>query len=832
MKKMLCVDGNSIINRAFYGIRALTARDGTPTNAIYGLMNILHRHIEDISPDYFVVAFDVHAPTFRHKMYDEYKAGRHPTPPELLAQFAPAKDCIKALGAHCVEKEGYEADDILGTYARICKEQGVEAYIVTGDKDSLQLISDGVTVLLATTGESVKYDREAFFAKYGINPEQFVDMKALMGDNSDNIPGVAGIGEKTAGKLIADYGSLDGLYNSIEEKPIANGTKTKLIDGREAAYKSQELARIFTEVPDLPSLDDVKFSPDRDALKAHFARLGFSALIKRFGLDDDPVAESEIGSPAARSANEFADAVGDVFGCSIDFEQDKIYLSDGQSVFAFDEVKQNINKIISEKTICVPDSKSYYHSLHKIGIDNVSFENDLMLMGYVCSKGENDFSIEKLAFRNFAKEIKTKEEEAFYTAKLYVTFNEELIATGQYKLYKEIELPLAKVLFEMERDGFKVDTVKLREFSDVLGEAQDQLCERIYMQTGCEFNINSPKQLGHVLFEELKLPVQSKTKSGYSTSAEVLEALRPYSDVVDDILEYRTVGKLKSTYADGLADAADENGRVHTTFKQALTATGRLSSTEPNLQNIPIRTELGRQFRKFFIPSDENHILIDADYSQIELRLLCAISGDENMREAFLSGFDIHSATANRLFGSTDIESRKKAKAINFGIMYGMGEYSLSTDLHISRKQAGEYIKNYLETYPKIKDYLSNVVEEAKQNGYVKTLFGRRRYIPEILSKRHSEMAFGERVAKNSPIQGTAADIIKLAMVNTARRLKDESIDAKVILQVHDELIIESSKDDCQKAMDILKTEMENAVRLSVPLTVEIKSGENWYEAH
>lgn len=831
MKKLLCVDGNSLINRAFYGVRPLSARDGTPTNAVYGVMNMLHRQIIQLRPDYFVVAFDVHAPTFRHEMYSEYKAGRRPTPPDLLTQFPLVRQGLLALGAHCVECPGYEADDILGTYAAMSKAAGVEAYLFTGDKDSLQLISDGVTVLLATTGESVVYDRSFFFEKYGVYPEQFVDVKALMGDSSDNIPGVAGIGEKTAAKLISDYGSLDLLYENIENKPLSPALKAKLIAGRESAYKSQTLSRIITSVPDLPPIEELAIAPAPTALKALFTRLEFFGLIKRFGLDEISAEEDDIGL-AASAADKSAALGGGVPGLCVDFENDKIYISRGGKVEEREGITANAGIFSGEETFCVCDVKTYYHFLGKLGIDFSSCADDVMLMGYVCSKGENDFSLEKMAARVLGMELNGKADEAICCEKLQGIFSSELKETSQEKLYRDVEFPLAHVLYEMERDGFRVDTKRLKEFSDVLGESQDQLCERIYLQTGEEFNINSPKQLGTVLFEKLGLPAGKKTKSGYSTSAEVLESLRAYSPVIDDILEYRTVGKLKATYADGLVDAADENERVHTSFRQALTATGRLSSTEPNLQNIPVRTELGRQFRKFFVPSDDSHVLIDADYSQIELRLLCAISGDENMRDGFLSGLDIHSATAKRLFGSSDPEMRKRAKAVNFGIMYGMGDYSLATDLHISRKEAAEYIENYLSAYPKIRAYLSDVVERAKTDKYVTTLFGRRRYIPELSSTRKPEIAFGERVAKNSPIQGTAADIIKLAMVSTAKRLKEARIDAKLLLQVHDELIIEAGEECKDEAARILREEMENAVRLSVPLTVEIGIGKTWLDAH
>ena len=837
MKKMLCVDGNSIINRAYYGIRNLTAHDGTPTNAIYGMINILYRHMTEIEPDYFVVAFDVHAPTFRHKMFSEYKAGRHATPPDLLAQFAPAKECIEAMGAHCVERTGYEADDILGTYSRICAENGIETYIVTGDKDSLQLIDDNTTVLLATTGESVRYDRAAFRARYGVDPSQFVDMKALMGDSSDNIPGAAGIGEVTAGKLIAEYGSIDALYEDLEEKKLSAVTKSKLVASRNMVYLSQKLARIDRNVQFLPSLERLAYTgPDRKALYALFRRLDFTLLIKRFGLEDETDEGKVPELPDVVRADASALRVGDKYGCAIDPDNDEIYLSGDGKLTVTDGIRENRALLCGGAELVCYDLKEYCHRLEKYGMDFSSCKDDVMLMAYVCMGGTGDISLARLVSKYFCTEVVDSASEAYYVGELYKVLTDELGKTEQTELYKSIELPLARVLYEMDSEGFKVDTAQLAEFSKILGKAQEELSNEIYKLAGEEFNINSPRQLGTILFEKMQLPAGKKTKSGYSTSAEVLEALRPFSPIIDFILEYRVTGKLKSAYADGLIAAADKNGRVHTRFRQALTATGRLSSTEPNLQNIPIKTELGRQFRKFFIPTDESRVLIDADYSQIELRLLCALSGDENMREAFLSGFDIHSSTAMKIFGvpkdEVTIEMRKKAKAINFGIMYGMGEFSLAEDMHTTRKQAGEYIKNYLQSYPKVKEYLSGVVEQAKKDGYVTTLFGRRRYIPELASNRRNEVAFGERVAMNSPIQGTAADIIKLAMVAVDRRLKEEKLDARLLLQVHDELIVEASKSCADKAAEILKHEMEHAVELSVPLTVEISQGQSWYEAH
>ena len=625
--------------------------------------------------------------------------------------------------------------------------------------------------------------------------------------------------------------------DNLEEKKLSAVTKSKLIASKDMVYLSQKLARIDRNVQFLPLLERLAYTgPDRKALYALFRRLDFTLLIKRFGLEDESDDGKTPELPDVERADASALKVGVKYGCAIDLYNDEIYLSGDGKLLVIDGIKENKELLCGGADLVCYDLKEYCHSLEKYDVDLSSCKDDVMLMAYVCVGGTSDISLGKLVSKHFCTEVVDSASEAYYVGELYKVFIDELEKTEQTKLYKNIELPLARVLYEMESDGFKVDTARLVEFSKVLGKAQDELSAKIYKLADEEFNINSPRQLGSVLFEKMKLPAGKKTKSGYSTSAEVLESLRPFSPIIDFILEYRVTGKLKSAYADGLVACADKNGRVHTRFRQALTATGRLSSTEPNLQNIPIKTELGRQFRKFFIPTDENRVLIDADYSQIELRLLCALSGDENMREAFLSGFDIHSSTAMKIFGvpkdEVTIEMRKKAKVINFGIMYGMGEFSLAEDMHTTRKQAAEYMKSYLQSYPKVQEYLSRVVEQAKKDGYVTTLFGRRRYIPELASHRRNEVAFGERVAMNSPIQGTAADIIKLAMVAVDKRLKEEKLDARLLLQVHDELIVESSKSCADKAADILKYEMEHAVELSVPLTVEIAQGQNWYEAH
>lgn len=835
MKTLLVVDGNSILNRAFYGIRPLQTVDGLFTHAIYGMVNILNRHLETYAPDYFAVAFDLREPTFRHRFSETYKANRHGMPDELAMQLEPCKECLRAMGASVLSLAGYEADDILGTLSAMAEAEGVRAVIATGDKDSLQLISETTNVALATNTAPILFDETVFFEKYGIRPSQFVDVKALMGDSSDNISGVPGIGEKTALKLIAEYGSLDALYDKIEEKPLAAGTLKKLTEGRQSAYDSRFLAAIKRDVPLDISLSDVAYhGPDRPALAACFRRLEFFGLAKKMGLDGEEAPVKESIDSHEVSLTELSLDSGKKYAVAFDFEADRAAIC-GKEVLAINGIASLKPYLDGPYSFVVFDEKTALHALAPLGISFSACTDDVMLMGYIAAVSDTDFSFDKMTGRLLGTTSETLEARAYATMRLYEALASVLDETDQTALYREIEFPLCRVLYEIERKGFFVDVPALRAFSEALGTMQNEYAARIYEQAGEEFNINSPKQLGAVLFDRMGFPHAKKTKSGYSTSAEILEKLRPYHPMIGDILDYRQVGKLKSTYADGLAEAADDKGRVHTSFRQALTATGRLSSIEPNLQNIPVKTELGRELRKFFIAENERYTLIDADYSQIELRLLAAISGDEAMIEAFASGYDIHTATAMKVFGvsreEVTIELRKRAKAINFGIVYGMGDFSLASDLHISRADARAYIDSYLGAYPKVQEYLERVVREAKRDGYVKTLFGRRRYIPELSSGKKMEIAFGERVAMNSPIQGTAADIIKLAMVNTAKKLADGGYDARLILQVHDELIIESNKACAEEVKALLKREMENAVALSVPLTVEISSGNSWYDA-
>ena len=836
MKKLLVVDGNSILNRAFYGIRPLKTKDGLFTNAIYGMVTILERHLQTYNPDYFAVAFDMRAKTFRHKFSESYKANRHGMPEELAVQLEPAKDCLRAMGALVLTKEGYEADDILGTLAAMAEKEDVMTYIVTGDRDSLQLITEKTNVVLATNTEPLLFDTQAFFEKYGVLPSQFVDVKALMGDSSDNIPGVPGIGEKTALKLIAEYGDLDTIYDGLETKKLAKGTLTKLEAGKDSAYDSRFLARIVKDVPLEISLSDALYvGHHKEELRELFKQFEFYALMKKLDLEEEKQENTEALKIREITSDEMDWNADDSYAISFDFEENLAAIANGKDVVLVHGIESLKPLLDGAFRVIVYDEKTALHALESYGISFSSCTEDIMLMAYIASLTDNDFSFDKLTQRLLSKTAASLAEKAHLTGELYKVLERELQKSGQTELYRKIEFPLCRVLYQMEKEGFSVDVEALKAFSVQLGELQDEFANRIYMLAGEEFNINSPKQLGNILFEKLGFPHAKKTKTGYSTNAEVLEKLRPYHPIIGDILDFRQYGKLKSTYADGLATAADENQKVHTSFRQALTTTGRLSSTEPNLQNIPVKTELGREFRKFFVAGGEDYILIDADYSQIELRLLAAISGDEAMTEAFLSGYDIHTATAMKIFGveakDVTIDLRKRAKAINFGIVYGMGEFSLASDLKISRMDAKNYIDGYLGAYPKVSEYLKDVVSSAKQDGFVTTLFGRRRYIPELASSKKMEIAFGERVAMNSPIQGTAADIIKLAMVNIDRKLKETGYDARLILQVHDELIIESHQSCAKEVRELLKNEMENAVKLSVPLTVEISEGTSWYEA-
>jgi DNA polymerase-1 len=837
-KKLLAIDGNSILNRAFYGVRPLTTKEGFPTNALYGTVNMISRQFQALSPDYCAVAFDLKAPTFRHKMYDAYKAGRRPMPEELALQMPVAKELLRTMGYTILELEGYEADDILGTLSAMCEAEDAEAYLMTGDKDSLQLIGANTKVLLATNSDTVMMDEKAFFERYGVKSSQFVDVKALMGDSSDNIPGVPGIGEKTALKLIAEFGSLDGVYENLPTAKHTPSVRSKLEAGKESAYLSRELATINRQVPLGVTLPDIATREiDRESLKSQFLRLEFSAFLKRFDLDreENPsLGKQEYGETIGVVESMLASFWEKDDAAAIDFEEDNILLASKKTCGYYKGDLSALLSVLQSKTVVCYDSKALYKRAELSALRSCKLF-DLTLAAYLVNSSKSNQTVVTMIGDYLGEILPETAKPIFYYHRLYDELSKRLDDCGQKELYDRIEMPLALVLADMEIAGFKIDRDGIAHYGEQLQNLAQALESQIYMQTGKVFNINSPKQLGEVLFEDLGLPHGKKTKTGYSTNAEILEKLRPYHAVISDILDYRQVTKLKSTYADGLLKVADENGIIHSNFKQTGTATGRLSSTDPNLQNIPVRTELGKELRRFFLPQSNDYVIIDADYSQIELRLLAHISGDDALIDAFVSGADIHTSTAATVFGvdrdSVTSEMRKKAKAVNFGILYGIGAFSLSDDIGVSVAQAKEYIDQYLAGYPKIDLYLKNIIQSAYDTGYVKTLFGRVRYIPELSGKNKVQQKFGERVAMNSPIQGTAADLIKIAMIRVHDRLLREGLDARLILQVHDELLVEASRDCAERAKEILREEMEGAAKLSVPLTVEIHIGENWYDA-
>ena len=837
--KLLAIDGNSLINRAFYGIKLLTTKDGQYTNAVYGFINILHRLEELEAPDGVAVAFDLKAPTFRHKMYTDYKAGRKGMPEELRSQMPILKEWLTLAGYTCIECEGYEADDILGTLAHLCEQSGNECVISTGDRDSLQLISDSTRVLLAATKmgkpEIINYNKEALFEKYGLTPEEMIELKALQGDSSDNIPGVAGVGEKTATDLISRFHNIDYIYENIETIDIKDGVRNKLIADKSSAFLSRDLGRICRSAPINENIADYKRKPINEAELARLmTRLEFFKLLDKMGLkaDNSPIitSKTDLATITVSDTPLFTDTA------TVYCENGSFAVVSGNCAFTCDEntIKQLFeNEKISKK---VYDYKNIYKNFS--GILNVQF--DALLAAYLCNPSASSYAMDRLFAEYSAElpEIKGEANELIKNACLFdsvcQTLEKELDKSGQLKLLYDIEIPLAKVLGDMELRGFKADKAGLERMSQELGERTQKIQSEIYSLVGYEFNLNSPKQLGVALFEELGLPAKKKTKSGYSTNAEVLEDLKDKHPAVSLLLEYRQLAKLKSTYTDGLQTCIAEDGRIHTTFNQTEARTGRISSLEPNLQNIPVRTNEGKRLREFFV-AENGKVLVDADYSQIELRVLASMASDENMIEAFKSGTDIHTATAAQVFGMpTDMVTpvmRSRAKAVNFGIVYGIGAFSLAKDIGVTRKEADTYIKSYLATYPQVAQYMGDTINEAKLNGYVTTLFGRRRYLPELASSNGMLRAFGERVARNAPIQGTAADIIKLAMIKVFETLEREVPTAHLILQVHDELIVECEEKDAELVCNILATEMENAANLSVTLTADAAYGKNWLES-
>ena len=841
MKKILVIDGNSIINRAFYGIRILTTKSGKYTNAIYGMVNMITKQLDAIKPDYCAVAFDIKHPTFRHEMYEGYKAGRHPTPPELLSQFPDAKECLSLMGIKVLELPGWEADDIQGTIAKMAHdEKDIESYVLSGDRDLLQLIDDKVTVLLATNNDTLTMRRDEFYEKYGVEPELFVDMKALMGDSSDNIPGVAGVGEKTAAGLIQNFGKLEAIYENIDDKRITKGVREKLLRDEKNAYLSRDLARIDVHAPIDITLEDIAYRGfDKGGLYRKFSELELNSFITKFKLEpemEELFSDADLAEiPAFTEVNATEIEKIEAKRIAVELKYEKIYVSaDNSNVFYSGELA-DIAHFFEEKEVITYDAKTLWHTLDKAGSDcsKIAFL-DLMMYEYVLNPGSGNAGLTSLLSMFVGKTIVKDAVSTPFMAELEECMRAKITEAGLDKILFDVELPLIGVLASTEKNGFKINPSAILEFGEALGELADSLANRIYMQAGEFFNINSPKQLGTVLYEKMGLTgSKKKGKTGYSTDAQTLEEMRGESPIIDDILEYRHVTKLKSTYTTALTEAADENGRLHTDFKQALTATGRLSSAEPNLQNIPINTKLGREMRKFFI-ADEGYTLVDADYSQIELRLLAHISDDYTMKEAFLEGEDIHRKTAAAVFGIPEEfvndEMRKRAKAVNFGIVYGISGFSLSKDIGTTVSEATKYIKNYLMNYPSIDNYLEEVVKNAENDGYTTTIMGRRRYIPELKSSKAPLRAFGKRVAMNAPIQGSAADIMKVAMINVYHALKKADLDAKIVMQVHDELIVEVNDKDVEACKQLVKEEMEKAIELSIPLTVDVTSGKNWLE--
>ncbi len=830
--KLLCIDGNSIINRAFYGIKLLTTKDGLYTNAVYGFINILNRLLESEKPDGVAVAFDLKKPTFRHLKYSEYKAGRKGMPEELHAQMPILKEWLCLAGYTCVECESFEADDILGTLARICEETGNECVISTGDRDSLQLISDKTRVVLVGNRENTNYTKEVLFEKYGLTPQEMIELKALMGDSSDNIPGVAGVGEKTATDLITRYHCIDYIYDNLDSLDIKDGVRLKLQNGKESAYLSKDLGTICKTAPINENIDDYKINPRNEGELARLmTKLEFFKLMDKMGLVPD---NRQVIADESKNHKAYRLEKPTVF--------DSITLYGDQNGFAgvvgdcvFPLEKSEYKEILTNKNI-----KKTLHNAKAVWKEYPDTENigfDPMLAAYLCNPSASSYDVDRLIGEYCTENVEIENEtlkNACLLNEACINLLEELKKTEQLKLLEEIEIPLSRVLSDMENIGFKADKEALRNMSSELGERISAIEKEIFGLVGYEFNLNSPKQLGVALFEKLGLPAKKKTKSGYSTSAEVLEELKNIHPAVSLILEYRQLAKLKSTYTDGLQDCIASDRRIHTTFNQVETRTGRISSLEPNLQNIPVRTEEGKRLREFFV-AEQGKVLCDADYSQIELRVLAHISGDRNMINAFESGTDIHTVTASEVFGvPLDFVTpvmRSRAKAVNFGIVYGIGAFSLSKDIGVTRKEADTYIKNYLATYKGVADYMENTIKDAKLNGFVTTIFGRRRYLPELHNSNKMLVAFGERVARNAPIQGSAADIIKLAMIRVWERLKETYPTAKLILQVHDELIVECDKRDAENICRLLSKEMENAVNLSVKLTADGGFGKNWLEA-
>lgn len=835
--KLLLIDGNSIMNRAFYGIRTLTSPKGVPTNALTGFMNIYLKLLKEEQPDRICAAFDLKAPTFRHKLYTEYKGTRHAMPDELAAQMPLIKDILRAMGVAIAEKEGYEADDIIGTLSRAAYEQGAECVIMTGDRDSFQLVNDKVTVRLASTKEDVYYTPEKINEVYGVSPREMLEVKALMGDSSDNIPGVAGIGEKTALGLIQKYHNIQYIFDNLSQLDIAKGVRAKLENGKESAELSRILGEICLTAPVSENFDDYEVkNGDRSAVVGILQELGMNSAIKKLGLDGVKGTKTEIKAPP-KPANTTAPKT-EIKADTTPYDKDalNVLVLNGE-IAAFRDTKRvdgDLKPILeSEEPIHTDNAKAFYTKCILKGIEPKNVTFDMTLAAYLLDVNASSYDMERLCAK-YSIELDSNE-----PVKALILLNKalysDICSQGMLKVLREIELPLSEVLASMEHEGIALDSEGLAKFGEEIlpkiAELEKQVCDI----AGHEFNLGSPKQLSVVLYEELGLPAGKKRKTGYSTDSETLEELIDKSPIIKPILEYRKLTKLYNTYVKGLQNAVSEDGRMYTTFKQTETRTGRISSAEPNIQNIPVRTELGRNFRKFLI-AEEGKVLCDADYSQIELRVLASLSNDKVMIETFKEGRDIHAETAESVFrktaGQSDPDLRRKAKAVNFGIVYGIGAFSLAKDIGTTVGDAKQYIDDYLAHFSGVKNYMETNTRSAEADGYAVTMFGRRRFIPEILSTNKVVKALGKRIAMNTPIQGSAADIIKIAMIRVYRRLKKELPQAKLILQVHDELIVEAPEESAQQALNILKEEMQSAVALSVPLLVDAKCGKTWFETH
>ena len=840
--KLLILDGNSVINRAYFGVKPLTTREGLYTHAIYGFLNILERMEKEEQPEAVCVAFDLHGPTFRHLQYDGYKATRHAMPEELAQQMPIMKDVLRAMNIPIYECQGWEADDVIGTVGKVCGNNGWECVIVTGDRDSLQLIDENVHVKLVISkpGQTTAtlYDEVKFREEYGFEPKKLIDLKALMGDSSDNIPGVAGVGPKTAKELLAKFGSLDGVYAHLDDPSIRPKLREKLEAGKDSAYLSFDLATIRPEAPiDFEPKDAIVQPYNRPELYNLFQKLEFVRLIDKYGLRgvaaEAPKPEHKTQKLPRRDA-----LPENVTECAVYLAGDgSLGLAWEDGVCALTPMEVQMGGLpLAGKNLIFHDSKTALHQLDELGTPAGACVFDTALAAYDLNPSSSDYSVSKLATNFLGTSVEDTDAALCAEAiwQLRPVLAEELEKNGMDKLYREIELPLCRVLYAMENRGICIDREQLEQFGDMLSRRIADCEALIFSYSGGEFNINSTKQLGELLFEKLGLPPVKKTKTGYSTNADVLEKLKDKHPIIPAIMDYRMLTKLKSTYADGLVKEIQADGRIHTTFQNLVTATGRLSSTEPNLQNIPVRTDLGAEIRKMFVP-EPGCVLVDADYSQIELRVLAHIADDKVMQKAFCDHVDIHAATASQVFGVPMEEvtplQRRHAKAVNFGIVYGISEFSLAEDIGVSRYEAREYIDSYLNNYRGVKAYMQKVVADARETGYTQTLFGRRRYIPELKSSNFNIRSGAERIALNTPIQGTAADLIKLAMIRVESALQAQYPQARLLLQVHDELIVECPEGIAPEVAALVSREMENVARFSVPLTAEAKFGKSWYEA-